>query len=601
MRFNGNNLDELIHTPFIFGPFNANDGLSPVIPGSGKFITTESSIIITTESGVGLSTESQQQGWGDMADEVKISGLPAGTSPGNADIYPMVQSGVTYKVTKLQLFTNINIPPSTNSTTGVISQNAVSLIHTFGFGGNIFVGKNAGNFTAVSSSNQNNVIFGNNGLQDNVDSANMVGVGNSVFGHTTSAAQCVGVGNLALQAAQDNSDCSALGHLSQSQSTAGQGNSSFGSQSLFNLLTGSWNTTLGYRSGYSYIAAESSNICIGNNGVEGDVNVMRLGTTGTSDNQITDAYIAGDRIFMDSGSLSVGFNTIEAGVFSCFLMGGSNEANSGANFSTALGNGNTLQAAQYSTIIGGTNQIIGHTFGLVHGAGNIMGVGGSCAIIAGQNCTINDSPLGASIISSVDGEIESGSNNSVLICSDTGAIDGDWSMIGGTVHFTGDDSFGFGSGTWSANESVILTDRNESYTYTGINQQFIAKFVGGCDLNTFTIDVNGSTTSPAAQYVKTRTVTDTPDTVVDTDYMLSINVGTNVSEQIPAATASGRILIIKDKSGAASSNPITISAVASTIDGAANYEIDTDFGFVTFIDDANGDWSIAQGVKDHGR
>jgi hypothetical protein len=53
----------------------------------------------------------------------------------------------------------------------------------------------------------------------------------------------------------------------------------------------------------------------------------------------------------------------------------------------------------------------------------------------------------------------------------------------------------------------------------------------------------------------------------------------------------GTVFIVKDAAGVASINPITVTATASTIDGAASAIINTNYGSLTFI--FNGiEWNI---------
>jgi hypothetical protein len=58
---------------------------------------------------------------------------------------------------------------------------------------------------------------------------------------------------------------------------------------LYNLLSGSSNIAIGYAAGLNYTGAESNNIIIGNPGVQGESDTIRIGTSGTQ----TAAYIAG--------------------------------------------------------------------------------------------------------------------------------------------------------------------------------------------------------------------------------------------------------------------------------------------------------------------
>jgi hypothetical protein len=80
--------------------------------------------------------------------------------------------------------------------------------------------------------------------------------------------------------------------------------------------------------------------------------------------------------------------------------------------------------------------------------------------------------------------------------------------------------------------------------------------------------------------------------IEDNDYFVGINYAGSQSSQIPAATGSGRVLIIKDTSGAASLNNITISPVTGTIDGSSNVIINFNYQSFTLFDGNTGNWSI---------
>lgn len=172
---------------------------------------------------------------------------------------------------------NLNLP-NTNAagTEGEITFGGNRWISNFGTE-NTFVGQNSGNTTLT----------------------------------VTDAYQCTGVGMGALASLQLGRNNTAIGWMSGNAiSGAGQNNTALGSGSLGVLTTGSRNTTLGTASGpnlltgddniiigdgsgVSYNAAQSSNICIGNIGLGGDDNIIRLGTDGNGAGQQTDCYIAG--------------------------------------------------------------------------------------------------------------------------------------------------------------------------------------------------------------------------------------------------------------------------------------------------------------------
>ena len=76
-------------------------------------------------------------------------------------------------------------------------------------------------------------------------------------------------------------------------------------------------------------------------------------------------------------------------------------------------------------------------------------------------------------------------------------------------------------------------------------------------------------------------VTVTPYTVLATDYVVAVNVTAPSSIVLPASPI-GTIFVVKDASGAAGTNPITVTA-STTIDGAASFDINVGYGSNTFV------------------
>jgi hypothetical protein len=84
-------------------------------------------------------------------------------------------------------------------------------------------------------------------------------------------------------------------------------------------------------------------------------------------------------------------------------------------------------------------------------------------------------------------------------------------------------------------------------------------------------------------------VTTTTYNAVLTDYDIAVNVAGPSSVIFPVSPT-GTVFIVKDASGLASGNPITITA-STTIDGSANATINTNYGSLTFVFNGT-EWNI---------
>jgi hypothetical protein len=74
------------------------------------------------------------------------------------------------------------------------------------------------------------------------------------------------------------------------------------------------------------------------------------------------------------------------------------------------------------------------------------------------------------------------------------------------------------------------------------------------------------------------------------DYFIGVIFNGATTITLPAGTL-GKIFIIKDSTGDALTNPITVVATASTIDGQASYIIDSPWGSIGLI--YNGiEWNV---------
>ena len=169
---------------------------------------------------------------------------------------------------------NINLTTTTSATTGVILAGANRFIHNYGTT-NTFVGVLAGNFTLTGT---NNVAFGTSAAS-NISS----GTHNTAIG-----AQCLTV-------VDTGGFNTGLGQAYQSL-TSGTNNIGIGYGAGLFLTTGSRNIILGNyntNGGQNYTSNESNNICIGNAGVLGQSNAIRIGISGAGLGQQDKCFIAG--------------------------------------------------------------------------------------------------------------------------------------------------------------------------------------------------------------------------------------------------------------------------------------------------------------------
>lgn len=169
----------------------------------------------------------------------------------------------------------IELPATTSAGVGVLFQNGLRLLHTFGTD-NLFVGLNAGNFTLTSANNavglgpaalsnistgDNNTALGAYTMVQTTIGADNTAVGYNVLNLTTTGVRNTGVGSFALDAnmtgadnvavgynaltANTSSNLTAVGASALAANTSGPNNTAVGSGSLMANTTGGQNTSVG--------------------------------------------------------------------------------------------------------------------------------------------------------------------------------------------------------------------------------------------------------------------------------------------------------------------------------------------------------------------
>ena len=223
------------------------------------------------------------------ASSISITGDSGGAQVGSSFTFTGGTSGAVFTGaagTFTESFNFLALPDST-TTAGYVG---IAGFKTFWAGPNnlgsgcLFIGKNSGNTTLTGNTN---IAIGTQTLQSLTN-----GASNCVIGHQAAVSTNSGSFN------------TVMGHNSCLNLSSGNRNTAIGAFTLQNgntgngLTTGSLNTAIGQTAantgaGCNYTSSESSNICIANNGVNGESNVIRIGVNGSGAGQQNKCYIAG--------------------------------------------------------------------------------------------------------------------------------------------------------------------------------------------------------------------------------------------------------------------------------------------------------------------
>jgi hypothetical protein len=151
---------------------------------------------------------------------------------------------------------------------------------------NAAFGNGALEFNTAGSAN---AAFGSQALGANTTGSDNTAMGVHALEISTNGSDNTAIGSQTLQATTTSFDNAAFGSGALSRTTTGSDNTAIGSDALLNNKTGSNNIAIGFNAGSDYTANESSNIDIGNQGVQFENNTIRIGTQGIQ----TNTFIAG--------------------------------------------------------------------------------------------------------------------------------------------------------------------------------------------------------------------------------------------------------------------------------------------------------------------
>ena len=267
---------------------------------------------------------------------------------------------------------------SANTLSGTLSASQLTSIGNTngGYLFNFFVGP-SGNSTMSGSAN---TAIGDDALHNNLTGSGNAADGANALNNNTSGRYNTANGYAALQANTSGSFNTVNGGYALSDNSSGSGNTAYGYSALYYLgyttgTGGSNNIALGFLAGSALYANESSNIDIGNMGVTGDNNTIRIGTPGVQ----TSTFMAGV-INGDGGGLT------NLNVSAAQLIGGNNN-------NVFVGpSGNTTTSGSDNTA-NGLHALGGNTSGSYNTADGILALSANTS--GGSDTAVGDYALQA--------------------------------------------------------------------------------------------------------------------------------------------------------------------------------------------------------------
>lgn len=295
-------------------------------------------------------------------------------------------------------------------------------------------------------------------------------------------------------------------------------------------------------------------------------------------------------------SVALGNQSIASAVYS-FAMGQNSQASNTGAF--AVGSG-AIASGTYSVAFGQSVQATGSTSFAMGGGTR---AGGLSSLATGVNTQANGSfTFAGGITCQAEGFAAFAIGGASMAMGDYSFAGGRANSFPGGVIASGDSSFvhfecttGFpaeGTSGAFADNSAILGGRdqlvtnvaNDSFIIGGLNNEVSGKRSGILGGNGLTNTLDDSVMVPGLQvegFMHLKTVTAATNYNTTSEVIIGIN-DTSVARTVTVDSADiseGRIFIIKDESGGAGTNNITIATGgAETIDGAANIKITANYG-----------------------
>lgn len=208
-----------------------------------------------------------------------------------------------------------------------------------------------------------------------------------------------------------------------------------------------------------------------------------------------------------------------------------------------------------------SDTIAGTASGIDIKPGNATGAGTGGAIVLEGGDTVGGTP-GDIVVTAGDDSAAVNPGGNLLLYSGTGSVSGSTRIgAGGVDAIVVDDS------------TVASLAAGSVLSWNGTQNVYVTP---------------GSLTNPTIQNIAAAG----PTNVTDSAYTVAlVNFAGAAAVVLPAPT-SGKRMTVKDRSGNAATNNITVTSASGSLDGAASQTIATNYGSMTFVGDGTNWWVI---------
>ena len=482
---------------------------------------------------------------------------------------------VLYNKGTNNLFVGNNAGPSNSGSQNTFIGHTSAALNNSG-ADNVFVGYNTG---AVNTTGSGNIFVGKDAGYANQTGSNNIYVGIRAGGCTT----CNSTTSDNIAIGRDAGYYSGTGSSTRTIMIGAQaGKNNYASDNIFigyqagfgAGITGTDNIFIGKRVGQNVISG-TRNTIIGSIAADG-------GTFGGSSDNVIIGYDAVGGAAIGGVSTIIG---VSAGYYNATTVSNNTFIGYNAGYN-ATGINNTFLGHQAGNvnIAGANNTYLGYNANGTAALTNATAIGYNASVTASNSFILGDGTVKVGIGSTAP-------NNTLEVAAVSSSVG-----VGGALGAasTGYQFLNYGvqhaGFRWTGGSTnIVLEDASSSSDpggwYSGATVNFIVRNgkVGiGSSTPNSTLDVNGSVTMK-------RTATAANYVVLTTDYYVGVtNTAAARTITLPAAAtaATGKMYIIKDESGGALINNITVAGNgAENIDGANTKVINTNYGSVKVICD----------------